>query len=416
MTEKSLPRNVDTFPNLDATQAAAQSLGMSGARTVPGVAFWQGPRLMFISALGFTTVAQALESRSVSQRDLKDVEQDPMALLREAFNRAKDATHVKKISNYLQQEDVFVLPALIVNVPPEGGSVRLLCNGDPRKAPQVLAWLVIDDAFSVVPTDGQHRGDGIKDALQKRPDLRASSVGIMVSFEQDQEQVQQDFADCAQTKQISPSLMQFYNRRAMSARFVQELTKQCDLFAHGKVDPESKSMSRGSVKLFLHSQVVSFVKALVAGRKASTEEFEGQLTLKLGDDEYHEKIIGFINDITAVVQPYPKLAKMGLADRDRIPDLREEGWITMTSSGLAALGLVGRRLLHEDTTATDYAAAIKGLGSIDWRYSGALWANNICIAKDEATGKVTKVQTGTRSVEAAAKAILEVILPLQQAA
>ena len=61
------------------------------------------------------------------------------------------------------------------------------------------------------------------------------SVSIMITFENDNAQVQQDFADCSKTKKLQASLISAYDRRNPANGLVLDLIDNVALF-NDKID------------------------------------------------------------------------------------------------------------------------------------------------------------------------------------
>lgn len=404
------PSNVMVVGSVTAAEQYWAGHAASGGRILPGVTFWQGGRLFFSTAVSFGVAVQHLETRAINRKRLqKELEVDPFVEVREAFNRAVDVDHEKGIVKYLQDNpDKFILPPLIINA---DENVELVVVGDVKKRQPHLAWLLVDDSFRPVITDGQHKFLAMKDAIEGNSRLRNSGIGIMVSFEQSKEQMHQDFADCAKTKPIPTSLMQVYDRRAKSSQVVAHLSDQCALFGRGKIDPDGASITKRSVKLFLHNQVVGFVKAIVGSRRMTTDDFEVVLAEKLeANPNLPDRIVGYVHDLCAAVEPLRRAAAIEKDQRDQIPELRAEGWIPLTASGLAMLGIVGRELLK--LPAPEYTGSITRLAQIDWRVEGDLWRSNLCIVRSS-DGAVLRIQSGAKFIEEAADAVLGKILSAQ---
>src|SRR5690606_9250090 len=126
-------------------------------------------------------------------------------------------------------------------------------------------------------TDGQHRLEGIRLALQLLKDknldqLKSDGVSIMFSFESNLNQVHQDFADCAKTKALPKSMISVYDRRVPVNRLTLDAIELCALFNDGLVDSTSASLSKKSNCLLLTSSVRNLMKSLFLGNHSMADK------------------------------------------------------------------------------------------------------------------------------------------------
>ena len=396
------------FPTLEEAQRAAGSeAANTGALSIPVVAFRQGQRTVVTGALPMSWVRNRLESRSAKSARKGGSMHDTEA----SWNRPELPEHSQAIAKYIIEnyKTSYIIPPLSLNIQ---HSVHLYIPDYPSEF--LPGYLVIPGSAKLAITDGQHRKTGITLAMDQMDEASAATFGsdavsVMITCETDLNQIHQDFADCSKTKPLPPSLLAVYDRRNPANRLVSDLERSCPLFK-GRIDPNSKSLSKKSTFLFLANQLRQLVKELLAGSYALADaDFEKRAMELLGQDDQYNRAVqifaeyinylsGFSKDSskpddvsaaswlpdssTGAIAVWHEIAKLpsGGLEISQIPVKRDEGWICLTATGLNIIGRIGHKLFTNGELRNkwkEYAGRMGDPQVVDWKRSAKMWGDNI---------------------------------------
>lgn len=385
------------FDQLDDAQIAAGKAAANVAGfSFPVTIFRQGTRTALSGALPMSFIRSRLERKSAPKKGgIMDAIN--------ASNRPLDAAHAKGIGDYLTENmgNKYILPPLALNLQQPADVYTL--DLETTIAP---GYLILPMTAALSITDGQHRVAGVQAAIEKmlydqQQQFDQDAMAVMITCEADLAQIHQDFADAAKTKPLPASQLAVYDRRNVANGLVLDIVKACPLF-DGKIDATSSTLSKRSSYLFLANQVRVLAKTLITGSWKDTEDvFETKAAKLLGakdSPEYKNWLQQFSAFINAVVEHNAVLAEIAalkpdaLAVNSRIPALRDEGWICMTTTGLQIIGCLGHDALQHPTNNSSEIA--KKVGELDWSRGNPLW-------KDALIGPDKKILTQSPSVQEA---------------
>lgn len=390
INEKGLNVYIDQCDSLDEAQlkASKDSVNTSGT-VIPGILFRQGGRHCFSAALSMAQVMDKLDIRAAEKMATAKQVGD-------ATNRPTDPTHVKTISEYIKANvsSKYIIPPLTLNVQQ---TMRVFSSS--RVAATSVAYAVLPSTAKLQITDGSHRKKAIYTAYaemsdEERENFFEHSVSVMITFEGENAQVQQDFADCSKTKLLPPGLIAAYDRRNPANGLVLDLIDAIPLF-YDKIDSTSKTLSKNSNMLFLVNHIKAYVKELLVGdwamanaafdKKALTQ-IKSRNTQDYSDNL--EKFISLTKRFVEVIQPWQDLENLPRGtERMKIAAKRNEGWISMTAVGLALLGRVGFIILRDKLSEYEQADVFTKLSKIDMRKDAEFWQGNIIIDGRIATSR-----------------------------
>jgi DNA sulfur modification protein DndB len=385
-------------PDLETAQAraGAESTNTSG-HSVPVVIFKQGKRYNMTGALSFAFIASRLETRSATARgSITDVNI--------ALNRPEISEHSDAIGKYLADNAgrVYVLPPITLNVQQP---VRLYSVN--YEGAQVRpGYLIIPPLAKLAITDGQHRRSGVIKALSQitadqQDELERDGIAVMITCENNIDQIHQDFADCSKTKALAPSQVAVYDRRNPANRLVVDIERLCPIF-RGKVDATSVKLGKRSTSLFTANQVRQFIKSILVGNWGMGDiEFEKRAKERLGTDEnyklYSSPIAEYLNVVTEACPVLHELAQItGGVDLNRVSVRRNEGWLVLSATGLVVIGLIGHEILTKNID--NWQEYAKRLGELDWSRSSPDWQGilvqngKIITSQSSAKAAVAKVR------------------------
>ena len=379
MSAQTLPD--DKYVELDTlaeAQHEAESLsGAIGGICFPVSIFRQGDREMIAGALPVSHITNLI-SESANQRST-------LSEVNEKKNRPLILDHVDEIANYLVENinGHFILPPLTLNVKDH---LLLFTFKEPQKKgrsfqrPAKAGFVVLERGTQIDVSDGQHRKEGIRKALEilsvKDPErhrvLLSSSVAVMITYEKDMVKIHQDFADCSKTRPISPSQLAVYDRRNPANALVLGLADACSLF-HEKLDTTSSKLGKTSAYPFLTNQLRQVVKVMLTGTNAEADDvFEAKARRILADGTTEsargliEQFSIYINFVTECIPEYKEIAATspGSELKEKLTRWREKGYVSLMGTGLIAIA----RVLYElrKSQEPEWRQFVERMGSIDW--------------------------------------------------
>jgi DGQHR domain-containing protein len=400
--------NIRKFPTLkEAQEAAISEAANTGGLQLPAVMFRQGERMMLSTALPMPAVRQRLQVNSAPARGGVDE-------VRGMTNRPIMADHVATIKGYLKENvgGRYILPPITLNV-------RQAINVYMPDYPSTLTVVsvVVPGNARLEITDGAHRVAGADKAASEFTEdqlivFDQDALSVMITMEDSLDQIHQDFADASKTKALPKSQLAAYDRRNPANGMVIDLVERCPIFM-GKIDSTSKTLSKNSTKLFLTNQVRQMVKELLVGQYAMQDAvFEVQAKNLLGSadtaayEAARDQYIGFIDRVAQAIPAWKEMAALpaGGVQHAKIADLRSQGLICLTATGLVVIGRVGHELIKNNLDWRPYADK---LGSkIDWHRDADIWQGNVISG-----GKVQTQQAPVRRAFEAVCDRIGLVLP-----
>ena len=356
-----------------AAEAAVASIG----RPVAGVFYRQGGR-RFVSA---TLPVPVL--LSLARRDSAPKKGDPT----EARNRPLDNGHVREIANYLTTEQRYLVPPVMLN---SSERLQIFAFRTPGETKPCVFVLPFDTHLYI--TDGQHRLEALKRAVESRSNLLSDSVGVTIIEEADLDKVHQDFFDAAQVKPLAQALLVEYDGREPVNRMAKEIASQSAIF-RGRIE-RIGSVGKNSLMLFTNNQVKQAILQLVVGdwslygdalQKQAEEAIAPAASL------WRDKILAFFDEFTRANAQWNEVAHRPLSSglTTDIPSFREN-FLHFTGGGLLVLSGVGHAILNlahqpDGQLSGEQEQCIQDLAQLDWSRDSALWAGSIV----GAPGKIT---------------------------
>ena len=262
-------------------------------------------------------------------------------------------------------------------------------------------------------TDGQHRLEALRRAVESRPDLLSDSVGVTIIEEADIEKVHQDFFDAAQVKPLAQALLVEYDGREPVNRLAKVIANRATIFS-GRIE-RIGSVGKNSLMLFTNNQVKQAILQLVVGdwslygdalQKQAEEAITPAASL------WRDKILAFFDEFTRANAQWYEVAHRPLSSgmTTDIPSFREN-FLHFTGGGLLVLSGVGHAILNLDhqpdgQLSEEQEQRIQDLAQLDWSRDSRLWAGSIV----GAPGKVTPHKSNV--VLAVARTKARIGLPL----
>lgn len=433
----NIPKNVDVkhHSNLSEAVEAAQKFAFGNhAFHFEGTIFEQGGRPMFSTAMAFEMFCRVAEAKSAEvtpQRnndgEIVAVVGDDVDAVAETTNRPIDRGHVKGITKYLMdaitRKEKYIMPPATLNLRGDMAATLFTVDGPATTKPAILV-LPPHARFEI--TDAQHRCAGIDAALRNpasRRQLLRDGIGAMITFENDPNQVHQDFADASKTRAIAGSLVAVYDGRLPVNAIAIHLARNCRLFKHTiDATTSGSSLSAGSVKVWNTNVLRQLVKYSGLNSRAGDEAWNKAFVSNYGEsgsdayERFRQYLVMFVDECSIYIPLFKKLASLKADDLSEVPRIRAQGGgqILMTAPGMNVLGAIGYMLYQRHKSGKDITGFVKSLGEIDWSYNGALWKGSLlveAIAKPRGgtPQKVMRVSPSAVAVNAAVEKVRQAI-------
>jgi DGQHR domain-containing protein len=401
---------IEYFSTLDDARTKARILAdeVGLANVFPITLFKQGTRNFISTVFPIHYIINSLKFNSTEkEKGIKDV--------RQAMNRPLDLPHARVAKDYIKKNfrDKYILPAMTLNIK---DAIRVFTVDLPGTS-VTPGFMVVPYTVKFSVTDGQHRKKALDDLFKELSSdeydiLKDDGIPVMVTIENNTDQIHQDFADCSKTKPLPKSLIAVYDKRNPANGLVLDLITACPLFSN-KVDATRSTLSKKSTKLLLVSQVRAFVKELTgSGSAAGDIDFETRMEEKYVDantkifKEDFEKFKDFINELTNHIPILKEIAELTGegATMGKIPEYRGQ-YLILNSAGLNIVGRIASVLFQNSATKEQIISVISELAKIDWKKDSAIWFNNIVTEGSRGL----KISTSTSAIKKAFEKVSEKI-------
>ena len=215
-----------------------------------GIGYRQGSRQMVVTALDPVALV-----KTVTTPDLWN----PLAAEQPHGNRKEDRGHRAGIAQYLEEEENFVLGAVVLYAAPRDAVFE--AHEDAANGPVQAGKLKLNFGAAFQVGDGQHRIGAYSDVMARHPGgddpvlkrLRDSGQPVVVVIDDDPVNRAQDFADLQRNvKPPSSSLAQSMDRRQPVNRLLLDLVRNGELhvFAGDRIEFQKDSPAKNSAQLF----------------------------------------------------------------------------------------------------------------------------------------------------------------------
>ena len=284
----------------------------------PAHRFYQGGRDVYAFSLDLATLDRLLPDR-VGDGVVKDA------------NRQLTVPHAKRIQDYLEKRDDWVLGTLMLGISPDALEFmpyQASTDHEPLAVGELRIKTTHNDSMKMF--DGQHRRRAIKDALHhlesdrhhqgKATSLRGESVPVMLYVENDIDALRQMFSDAAQTKTIERNTVAQFDLRDAFNLAALWLEENSGLFG-GRVEMERASVPRTSQGIIAINQLAATLKTLVVGYKGRvSRDTNDQYMLNL--DDLYERCWVWADDFMPSARSEYEGLMAGEIDNSEIPQRR----------------------------------------------------------------------------------------------
>jgi DGQHR domain-containing protein len=332
---------------------------------------------------GNRTMYQVLVENSVLN-NFFTVNMDPPA---EKSQRQMDPKHASAIAQYIEQNpDDYVLGTVIYAVDTECQFTAT--DLDPR-----LGVLTIPFGTNMRSLDGQHRRQGLNEAIAVDGELGSDHTAVLIYVEPDLNKRRQMFSDMNATpKVVAKALNVAFDSRDPFARVAMDLAEKHPLLA-GHVDFAARQISGSNDNWYTVGAVYDALKRLQVGPSGRVRN-ASQWT----EAAIRERGVEFFDLLNGARDEYRRVR-----DGEDVAKLRAKS-ILFSSTTLRALAGAVFDALGTDNTPPTATGFTEQLSTIDFAPSASIWRKSGFVSP----GKTTP-NARNQEVLAATKAITAVL-------
>lgn len=305
----------------------------------------------------------------------------------ERSQRQLDPKHAAAIARYIvDNPDEYVLGTVTYAVDTE-------CPFEPSEIDDRLGVLTIPFGTNLRSIDGQHRRQGLNEAIAEDPGFSKDHTSVLIYVEPDIEKRRQMFSDMNATpKIVAKSLNVAFDSRDPFARVARELAESHPLLA-GHVDNASRQVASTSQLWYTIGAVHDALKRLErgpGGRVRNAAQYDEDAIRKIGTD--------FFDLLNEARDEYARVR----AGED-IVNLRSKT-ILFSSTTLRAIAGAVHDALGAEASPTKSTAYVKQLRAVDFSPSYEAWRETGFVTPGRATPNARN-----QEVIAATKAIAKML-------
>ena len=251
---------------------------------LPAHRFRQGNRDVYYFTLDLATLDGLLPHRVEA------------SVVKEA-NRGLTPSHARKIQQYLEERDDWLLGSLLLGISPDAVEFEPYQYDDGNEISPNFGRLSIltNRANTMRIFDGQHRRRAIYETLYRLSDdegqadklaeLQAASVPIVLYAEDDERSLRQMFADASKTKRIEANVVARFDKRDPFNLAAMHLVDESKLFG-GRVEMNATTVARGSRSLISVNQLVQALRVMNVGYRSRVSRLQSDLYMQDLDGLY----------------------------------------------------------------------------------------------------------------------------------
>jgi DNA sulfur modification protein DndB len=344
-----------------AEEAILKVSGQRGALALPVHAYNQGDR-MFLSTV--LTVPELLKTAKINTPG-EGIERNIGG--EEFLNRKLDQAHKDRIYSYVVETKNYILGPIILN------SLEPLDTFLYGRGHVLEGYVVIPDNSVTYTIDGQHRLEGLRQAIHRKSGLTEHSIPVVISQEQDVERVRDDFASLGQTKPIDKSTLVTYQSSDFHVGIVKEIMNRAKIF-RGRIQLEGSTIKKkDNYSLFTASSLSITVAELIYGGSDKSTKTKGIDSLKNEEArtfalnkavEFYDKYATYSPKWTPLLQD-----KSITVSTVSLAHLREKR-LDFRNTGFQIISRIGHYILFDETrklSGDKLNTAIQLLADIDFR-------------------------------------------------
>lgn len=361
----------------EAFLRVAEAAAHVNGRSCAGILYRQGERRFICTSLNMGFLVSLIRKVEIPSRKEGKIN------VANTRNRPLDRRHRDEIAEYLVKERTYyILPPILLS---SEEPLQIFSVKTPATAEMCLFVLPREDHLLV--TDGQHRVEGIREALKRDLRLKDDSIAVALVEEADIDQAHQDFYDAAQVKALPASLLVQYDQREPIHRLTKDLVREVPIFKD-RIQQIGNSISKGSRDLFTNNQVKRAVAYLVSG---SDKEGIASHVVQQGPELWKNRVAHFFAVFTQENAQWGALANRQ-RERGQVDDVigMREKYLHFTTAGLLIMSIVGHSIFkvsefapdQEQMTPEQITLVTRLARDVDWLRSNPMWRGSV-VSEDD---------------------------------
>jgi DNA sulfur modification protein DndB len=273
-------------------------------------------------------------------------------------------SRIPKIAEYLHKyHDDYVLPPIIASI---DGDAHFQPLSEQNENLQV-GVLHIPESADFIINDGQHRCAAIKQVLQKKPELKFETLGVVFYIDRGVKRARQMFSDLnGHPVRTNQNINATFDNR----QYLPLLTKRVMDSSHlllDRVELFASSCAIGSPKIYTISALNKTHKILLQG--LMTQDIESDSSICC---EFWKIMEEELPEISNLIE--------GTINARHI----KENYIFTYSIGLQGLAATANQLLHEKPK--QWTKKLRAISKIDWKRTNPEWEGRAMSAGRLTTG------------------------------
>ena len=267
------------------------------------------------------------------------------------IQRHINKARIPKIAEYLvKYYDDYVLPPVIASIDGDVEWQPLSAESENMQA----GILKIPDSADLIINDGQHRCAAIQYALQKRPELKFETLGVIFYIDRGVKRARQIFSDLnGHPVRTNQNINATFDSRQYLPRLTKRVIDSSALL-RGRVELFASGCAIGSPRIFTISALTKAHRVLLNNHISRDIEQDSATCARFW---------------TALEENLPELDALM---QDTVPARAiKESYFYPYSIALQALSGVANQLIHE--CPDDWENRLAGIGKINWRRDNTAW-------------------------------------------
>jgi DGQHR domain-containing protein len=326
--------------------------------------------------------------------------------IRDVSQRAITPAHTKEIADYIRERILtggpIIMPGVILNNV-NGEGQLFVRDGD---ASVRFACMVIEEDAPLTVSDGMHRREAFQQVLtppkgapiltqEAEKMVKRMALPLMVTFEEDNDQVREDFADVATTRPIERGVIVAFKQNLMNDLTLEVIAKTPFLANHTSM--AATQTASKSVHAWTANTLSRVLRVFVSGGRGGKDDaMSGTIEKnKAGDGAHFEAnsldwgdfTLEFWKTVQDKFPIYTELGAMLNAPKGYMHGLRErnggvDNFILLNVVALEIIASIGNKLWrsgYRSQASIDHVTTLLAT-TIDWKKPSSstdLWVGNI---------------------------------------
>lgn len=372
--------DAQVFVSVQEAINAASAASMGKGAAYPGLLYRQGGRRFVSATLPCADIVELVSKAKPAPKKLHTYNVDVER------NRPLDQNHVRAIRDYLLRENAYVLPPILLNsVEPMQIFIYDPMHLFTREGVSACApcWFVLPKKYRLHTTDGQHRIEGLRQAMDASEDGKFYRDGVAVSIveELSLDKTHQDFYDAAQVKPLPAAMLVEYDQREPVNRLTRELVRDVDIF-RDRTLRAGHSIGKNSPMMFTNNMIRRCVVMMVSGH--DSKDAVAASAIQAQPEMWRKRLVQVLS-VFAADNPQWRLVGDKPSDTGEaspLPGLREK-YVHFLAGGLMVIGGVGHAVLqrctaYQEALSAEQVAYVSRLArEVDWSKGAPIWARSI---------------------------------------